>query len=130
MSGRAMRCDERPLCDDPQRFAEIFGSAEYPLPSLKKLLAAVALIEVKDYLSRPRRIKNRAARAKIERRKAEASRYLFEPDPEPTALAFAAICEILEVDPDYARRGIRARTPAEIRAIMRRLTHHRAKDEL
>jgi hypothetical protein len=119
---------ERTLADQPALFREIFGGAEFPDQSVRKLLAAVALVEVKDYFLRPEQIKNPRARSRAARRKADADRYLFDPRYRPAcpAFSFAVVCKTLGVDPGYARRGIREKTPDEIRAIIQRLTFHRA----
>ena len=120
------------LCDHPEIFAEIFGGSEYPLQAIRKLMAAVALVEVKDYFTCPERVRNPSVRARIAKNKAEADRYLFDPNYQPAsrAFSFSTVCQFLGVDPEFARRGIRERTTGEIRDIIQRMTFHRSMDDV
>lgn len=119
---------ERPLRDQPDRFDEIFGNAKFPTEAVRKLMAAVALIVVKDYFVVPDKIKNPAARARAIADRTEAEQYIFDGrrSVEFHVFSFGSICKSLEIDPAFARRGIRKRSPEQIRGIVQRIACHRA----
>jgi len=121
---------EPPLSWQPEVFREIFGNCEWPEQSIKKLMAAVVLLQVKDYFTNPDKFKCPEARTKAAKLRAEAENYLFEPDFRPACelFSFELICKTLDVDPGYARRGIRQRTAEEIRAIVQRLSFHKQEE--
>lgn len=119
---------ETPLRSNPELYQEIFGGAEFPEPQVRKLMAAVALISVKDYYLQPEAQKNAADRRRKAREQAEAKHDIFDRGAmKPGAVfSFDTICQALGIDPDYARRSILTRSPDEIKGIVRRLTFHPA----
>ena len=121
---------EPPLSWQPDVFLAIFGDCEYPPSSVKKLMAAVVLIQVKDYFTDPDKFKCPENRIRAAKLRAEAENYLFEPDFKPACAIFSfdLICRTLDVDPGYARRGIRQRTAEEIRSIVQRLSFHKQEE--
>jgi hypothetical protein len=123
-------CGEPPLSWQPDVFQAIFGDCEYPPSAVKKLMAAVVLLEVKDYFTNPEKFKCPEARTRAAKLRAEAENYLFEPDFRPAnpIFSFDLICKTLDVDPGYARRGIRQRTAEEIREIVQRMSYHKQEE--
>lgn len=93
---------------------------------MRKLLAAVAVQIVQDFYKEPERQKDDKARRAAELARADAERYIFDPGylPHGDAFAFATICRALGIDPDFARRGIREKTPAQVKIIRRRISFH------
>lgn len=119
---------ERPLRDRPDRFAEIFGDAQYPSDAVRKLMAAVALTVVKDYFARPTEKMPAPQRERVIADKRSAECFIFQSrqSTEHYVFSFPAICKSLGIDPGFARRGIRKRSPSDIRGIVQRLTCHKA----
>ncbi len=120
------RQKEIELAEAPEIFREIFGNCEFPPAQVRKLLAAVAVTVVQDFFKEPERQKDEKARRRLEAARADAERYIFDPTylPHGDAFAFETVCRALGIDPDFARRGLRGRTPAQIKVIRRRVSFH------
>jgi hypothetical protein len=125
---RRLTESEPPLRANPAAFHAVFGDCQYPAESVRKLMAAVALVTVKDYFVEPDRIKNRLARARAIADRRAAERYIFDrkADVGWQPFSFGAVCKALNIDPDFARRGIRRRSPDDIKGIVQRIVCHRA----
>lgn len=127
LAGRCPICstEDHPV-EHTDLFREIFGGCEFPGAQVRKLLAAVAVTCVQDFFKEPERQKDRKARERLERARADAERYIFDPAylPHGDAFSFETICRAIGIDPDFARRGILAKTPAEVKVIRRRISFH------
>lgn len=111
------------LAENPAIYQEIFGDCQFHNMQVRKLLAAAALVSVKDFFLEPEAQKDPSAKRRQARAKTEAERYIFENGylPAGDPFSFDCVCKALGVDPDYARRGIRARTAAEVKSINRKM---------
>ena len=113
--------DGPPLRENPAAFRRVFGDCEYPPEAIRSLVSAIALREVKDYFTPVESIRDERARLKAVRLRLEAERYLF--DPRYQALCelwdFDVVCKTIGIDPAYARRGMRARKPGDLKGIMK-----------
>lgn len=126
-SGPRVRADETPLRDHPEVFAEIFAGAEFPHEQVRKLMAAVALAIVKDYFAMPGKSAFPKQRRAIVAERERARQYIFNKDPKADrhVFSFASVCKAIGIDPDFARRGIQARSSADIKGIVQRLAFRR-----
>lgn len=119
------------LREQPERFREIFGDCRFHEESVRKLLAGMAVVEVKDYLAAVESVQSEEKRVQMARLRSEAERYIFDPlyQPAVEAMSFASVCRFLGIDPGYARKAIRARTPEDLKGIVRRMSASVIDDE-
>lgn len=112
------------LRDDPDAFDSIFHDIRNTREdAVRKLLAAIVLTYVKDYLFGHTRQRTRQGIVRARARQREAEVFIFgdSPSEDLDPLSFASICKTLDVDPDYARRGIKARKREGVVALLSRL---------
>ena len=94
-----------------------------PDSSIRKLLAAVALSYLKDYLFGGRTYKYTHAHRSAIRRERAAEDFIFvdRPTDDIDPLSFRSICRVLNVRPEDARAAIRRHKSAGINMLLTQL---------